>query len=162
MKVSGELYGEWDKLDRILKNLQNNRREYHDAVRIVGEKISEAIVQLIESQSLDMQPLVKEYAAKKRMEGTDPRILIRTKDFLNSIQVTDIQADGYDMMVQIGVVDGMTVTGIRMQELAYYLEYGTRNMPARAPFQKSWEKMREDVKDEILGRLKSIIQEDIR
>lgn len=162
MRVSGQVYGDWDKFERILKNLSKNRPDYQYVIRYMGEQITENIWDLIESQSLDMQALVKEYAAKKNIEGYDSRILIRSGDFLNSIQVTDIRSDGYHMTVKIGVEDGFTRTRISMVDLGYYLEYGTRNMPARQPFKKSWEKMREDVGNEVIGRLRTIILEDIR
>lgn len=162
MKVSGEIYGDWDKFERILKNLRDNRESYQHVIRYIGEQITERIWDLIESQSLDMKALVQEYEFRKIKEGHDERILIRTGDFLNHIQITDIQVNGYDMMVHIGVEDGITKTGISMKDLAYYLEYGTKEMPAREPFKKSWDEMRNDVRSEVSERLKAIILEDIR
>ena len=162
MKVTGEVFGDWDKLEQTLKALQQNNRAYQNVIRQVADKITEAIWDLIESQSIELEPLVKEYEFRKIKEGYDERILIRTGDFINSIDVTDITIQGNDIRVFIGVRDGVTKTGISMQQLAEFLEYGTEDMPAREPFRKSWEEIRKDVKEEVSDRLKSIILEDIR
>lgn len=162
MKVTGEIFGDWDKFERILKNLRDNRPSYQHVIRYMGEQITETIWDLIESQSIDLEPLVKEYEFRKIKEGYDERILIRSGDFINSIQVTDIRVSGYNIEVVIGVEDGITRTGITMKELAQYLEYGTEDMPGREPFKKSWEKMQDDVKEEVSNRLKSIILEDLK
>ena len=159
--MSGEIFGDWDKLEQTLKALAKNNEAYKRVIRDISEKITEAIWDLIESQSIELEPLVKEYEFRKIKEGYDERILIRSGDFLNSIQVTDVRVRGYDIQVHIGVEDGMTQTGISMKDLAYFLENGTEDMPARQPFKKSWEEIRKDVKEEVGNRLKSVILEDM-
>lgn len=162
MKVVGSVYGDWDKLDSILKNLKNNRREYQDVIQDVGQDIADRIKELILTQGIHLEPLVAEYRAKKIAEGYGDDILVRSKDFVNSIQVVDIQPRGYELDIFISVEDGMTRTGISMKELSEFLEYGTSKMTGRAPFEKSWEEMKEDVKSEVQQRLKNIIVEDLR
>ena len=162
IKVTGEIYGDWDRLDRILKSLQRNRREYHDVIMDVGEEIADRIKELISSGSLNLEPLVAEYRAQKLADGYGDTILVRTGDYVNSIQVVDIEPKGYDMDVFISVGDGMTRTGISMQELAEFLEYGTSKMTGREPFKKSWEEMKSDIIAEVEQRLTAIIKEDLR
>lgn len=162
MKITGELYGDWDKLERKIKALQNNRREYHDVIMDVGESISDRIKSLISGGELDLEPLVAEYRARKTQDGYGDNILVRSGDFVNSIQVVDIQPKGYDLDVFVSVGDGMTRTGISMQELAEFLEYGTSKMTGREPFKKSWEEMKRDIISEVEQRLSQIIKEDLR
>lgn len=162
MRVVGSVYGDWDKLDNILNSLKNNRREYHDVIRDVGQDIADRIKELILTQGIQLEPLVAEYRKRKLAEGYGDDILVRTQDFVNSIQVVDIQPKGHDLDIFISVEDGMTRTGITMMELAEFLEYGTSKMTGREPFKKSWDEMKEDVKSEIMQRLKDIILEDLR
>lgn len=162
MRVSGELYGEWDRLDRILHNLRDNRSEYHLVVRTVSEKISESIKALIESQSISLEPLVAEYREQKKKDGYGDKILVRTGDFVRSIQVTDITVNGYDISVKVGIRGGRTRTNISMEELAGFLEYGTSKMKGREPIRKSWDKIKEDVKAEVMSILRQIILEDLK
>lgn len=162
MKVTGKLTGDWDRLDRVLKGLRDNRRAYHDVIMDVGDEISERIKQLISSGELNLEPLVAEYRAQKLKDGYGDTILVRSGDYVNSIQVVDIKPKGYDMDVFISVGDGMTRTGISMQELAEFLEYGTSNMTGREPFKKSWEEMKSDIVATVEQRLKDIIVEDLR
>lgn len=162
MKVSGSISGDWDKFNQILKDLKNNRREYQDVIEDVGYKIADYIKELILNQSIHLEPLVEDYRKKKIAEGYGDRILVRTQDFVNSIDVVDIKVQGYDIEIFISVEDGMTETGISMRDLAHYLEYGTENMTAREPIKKSWEHMKSEVIDEVMSNLKNIIVEDIR
>ena len=161
MRVHGEIFGDWDKFAQTLNALQDNTEAYKTVVRQMGAEIVERIWDLIESQSIDLEPLVEEYRRQKVFEGYDERILIRTGNFLNSINVTDIKVSGYDIEVKIGVDGGTTETGLSMHELASFLEYGTSKMQGREPFRKSWDAMKEDVKGEIMSQLKGIILEDL-
>jgi hypothetical protein len=160
--MPNKLFGDWNKFERVLKNLSNNSSQYQGVIISIGEKITERIWDLIESQSIELEPLVEEYRQRKIREGYDERILIKTGDFLNSIKVTDIESNGDDLIVHISVEDGTTETGISMKELAGYLEYGTSDMIARQPFLRSWEEMKNDIQREVADRLKAEIVGDLR
>lgn len=157
-----ELFGDWDKTRHILNKLATNHNQYEEVIRSMGYKIAERVWDLIESQELDMAPLEEAYRARKVAEGKDDRILIRRGDFLNSIKVLDITSNGDEMTVFIGVEDGITETGIRMEELAYYIEYGTENQPARMPFQLSWEAMRNEMAREVQDRIRQKVEVALR
>lgn len=160
--MSSELFGDWEKLKHVLRKLADNPHQYEHIVISMADKIVERIWDLIESQSIELEPLVEEYRQRKVAEGYDERILIRTGDFLNSIQVTDIQTNGDDITVLISVEDGRTETGISMKELAQYIEYGTSNQPARMPLHRTWEEIRHSVKKEVMERLKAEIGSELR
>jgi hypothetical protein len=160
--MANKLFGDWNKFQHVLYKLSENHDQYEGIIISIGEKITERIWDLIESQSIELEPLVEEYRQRKVREGYDERILIRTGDFLNSIAVTDIRGDGENLTVFIGVEDGVTETGISMKELAGYLEFGTEDMIARQPFFRSWEQIRKEVAREVSGRLKAEIGGDLR
>lgn len=156
--AKSELFGDWGKAKHIFNKLATNHDQYERVIESMGHEIAERLWDIIESQSIDMAPLQEAYRARKVAEGYDERIVIKTGDFLNSLKVTDIQSDGENMTVFIGVEDGMTESGISMQELAVYIENGTVNQPARMPITLSWEAMRADVTSEVSSRLKAEIE----
>ena len=157
-----KLFGDWNKFKRVLTNLKDNREQYEGVVISIADKIVERIWDIIEAQEPDFAPLVEEYRQRKIREGYDERIMIKTCDYLNSITVKDIQSNGDELFVFIGFEDKETETGIKMTELAEYLEYGTSKMPARYPITQSWEIMKNDIKKEVAGRLKAVIGDDLR
>lgn len=160
--ANSELYGDWEELKRILHNLSDMDSTYEEIIIDMGHKIAEKVKELISTQSIYLEPLEAEYRQQKAMEGQDGRTLIRTGDFLDSIEVVDIQVSGDDVEVFISVKDGVTETGISMRELAQYIEYGTRNQPARLPFTRSWEAMKSEVMNETMNRLSSEIGDVLR
>ena len=161
IKVTGTVYGDWDKLNRILHNLSDSNNEHQDVVEDLGNEVADRIYQAISNQEIDLEPLVEEYRKRKQQAGYGNDILIRTSDYVNSIDVTDVQVQGHDIKVTIGIMDGTTETGLSMQELAYYLEYGTEDMVGRRPIEKSWEHIKEDIKAEAERRIREIIRSDL-
>ena len=161
MMADIELYGDWEKAKRILRNLENNTPEYHALAIEIGEYVAEKVREYIESQKLLLAPLDREYREGKIKAGGDPRILINTGDYVDSIKVTDIEIRGDEIDVFISVEDSVTRTGISMKTLAAYLEFGTSRMPARLPFTQSWLLMKEDVKRKANAELQAIIRRDL-
>lgn len=160
--MTSALFGDWSKLKHVLRKLSENGNQYQSIVTSMADDIVTRIWDLIEQQAIELEPLVEEYRKQKVAEGYDERILIKTGDFLNSIAVTDIETNGDDITVFISVDDGVTNTGISMKELAYYIEYGTVNQPARMPLHRTWEEISQSVKSEVASRLKAEIGSDLR
>lgn len=154
-----ELYGDWDKALRMMNNLKGlETHELAYELIDVGDNIAERIKEYIEEQSLAMEPLVEEYKNRKVREGYDPRILIRTGEFIDAIKVTDVEETDKTALVVISVDGGQTETGIDMKELAQYLEYGTSDMPARYPITLSWEKMHGEIRKRVADRMLVILE----
>lgn len=156
-----ELYGDWEKAKRILRNLSDNTEEYHAVAIAMGELVADKVREYIESQKLILAPLDREYREGKIKAGGDPRTLIYTGAYVDSIKVTDIDIRGDEIDVFISVEDSVTRTGISMKQLAAYLEYGTSRMPARLPFTQSWLLMKEEVRKRANEELKAIIRRDL-
>jgi len=159
---TSRLFGDWDKFRHILTKLSDNEEQYFAVGRSMGDKIAEKIWDTIESQEPDFAPLVEEYRQQKIREGYYDRIMIRTGDYLNSIQVTNVESNGDQLSVFVGVEGGKTETKLDMTELAQFLEYGTSKMPARFPITQSWDIIKDEVKKEVADRLKLIIEGDLR
>ena len=155
------IFGDWDKFRRVLVNLKDNREQYFAVGESIGRKIAQRIKEIIEAQEPDFAPLVEEYRQRKIREGYDERIIIKTGDYLDSITVKRVESAGDELFVFVGFEDGITETGLRMTELAEFLEYGTSKMPARYPITQSWEIMKNEIKKEVAERLKAVIGDDL-
>ncbi len=94
---------------------------------------------IISRQLISWVPLSSGYAIRKRTLGLDPRILIATGRYVNSIQAMQ-QKDGTWL---VSVPDEPLRPGSKhtLKDLARWLEYGTLRMPARPhwrPAQNIW------------------------
>jgi hypothetical protein len=154
-----ELYGDWDKALKTFQNMKGlSTSDMAYEIIDTGDAIADRIKEYIESQDLALQPLTEEYLNRKVSEGYDPRILIRTGEFVDNIEVTDVDESDNTAMVFVSVKDGTTSTGISLKELAEFLEYGTSRMPARYPFTLSWEKMRGEIKRNVARRMMVMLE----
>ncbi|MMZ51273.1 hypothetical protein D1872_130080 [compost metagenome] len=160
--MTSGLYGNWGAINVHLRNLQ--RANYKDKVlKPIGELIAQRVRQNIMQQRLAFEPLVEEYLSRKIAQGYDSRILAKTETFVDAIEVKDIQSSGNSFNVIVGVKDGSEQeSGISLEELSYYIEYGTDRQPARYPFTLSWEEMRGRVTNETIDLIKVTLQEAIR
>lgn len=157
-----KVYGDWKKLKKALNNLGKFTDDIQEVGKKAGEYVELKIKDNIENQSLNLAPLAQEYWRRKIAEGYDPRILIRTGEYLDSIKIVDIQETGNGISIFVGVEDGITETGISMSELATYIEYGTRKQPARLPITQSWEKMRSEVRRMIIEEIQVAFKGAVR
>jgi hypothetical protein len=95
----------------------------------MAKQFADDLKAIISRQLIAWVPLSKGYARYKRRMGLDPRTLIATGKYVNSIQPIQ-QPDG-NWLVSVPntpLGDGSKHT---LRDLARWLEYGTRTMPAR-------------------------------
>lgn len=109
--------------------LAKGSMEIEDLPRTLAEEFADDLKRLIEQQSFAWVPLSAGYARRKNMLGQDPRILIATGRYVNSIRPVQA-ADGSWV---VGVPPEPLHGGSRytLQDLARWLEFGTKRMPAR-------------------------------
>jgi hypothetical protein len=95
----------------------------------LAEEFADDLKSLISRQLIAWVPLSANYKTRKRILGLDPRILIATGRYVNSIQPIQ-QGDGSWV---ISVPEEPLRPGSKhtLRDLARWLEYGTENMPAR-------------------------------
>lgn len=123
----GLFYGDWMKIRASLKKLDSDEAIGKAAKQMesLGRVITRKLKAHIRKQDLDWAPLSSASIQKK---GFD-KIYVKRGDYLRSIT--------YDVTVENGEVElnvypeGDHYSGLSMQELADYLEYGTAKMRAR-------------------------------
>jgi len=105
----------------------------------MATEFADDLKQIITRQLIAWVPLSSGYAKRKRMLGLDPRILIATGRYVNSIQPMQ-QPDG-SWIVSIPDEPLRPGSKYTLKDLARWLEYGTQTMPARPhwrPAQNIW------------------------
>jgi hypothetical protein len=95
----------------------------------MAEEFADDLKALITRQLIAWVPLSPGYTKRKRMLGLDPRILIATGRYVSSIQPI-AQKDG-SWIVSVPDTPLRAGSKYTLKDLARWLEYGTRNMPAR-------------------------------
>lgn len=107
----------------------------------LATKFRDKLVSVIENQSFNWKPLSEKYKERKIKEGYDPRIFIRTGDYIDSITVfRDVYRDK-GVVYSIGVEDREHKgedNDINLVLLARFLEFGTSKMPARPHWRPVW------------------------
>ena len=95
----------------------------------LAEEFADDLKAMIERQIITWVPLNKKYARRKRLLGQDPRILMATGRYVRAIHA-EKQADG---SWQVAVPNTPLKVGSKhtLQDLAKWLEFGTKTMPAR-------------------------------
>lgn len=102
---------------RIHRFIRGFSKAKKDAARVLADSFMNAVKMAILNQTLAFAPLSEKWAASKDREGLDSRILVATKEYVESYRLVESGDDGYR-------VEG---DGERMR----LLEYGTGSMPAR-------------------------------
>lgn len=97
--------------------------------RDLAEEFADDLRAIIERQLIAWMPLSRPYKAYKRRMGLDPRILIATGRYINSIKPME-QPDG-TWLVSVPAEPLRPGSKHTLKDLARWLEYGTRTMPAR-------------------------------
>lgn len=131
-------------LEEVKKKLEriNQRARRAKVIEEFSEEVRLKLVETIEKQGFKHQGLTKDWAAKKRRMGLDPRILIADGEYVGSI------------------FSGQTSTGFfvstpdSMAKLAGWLEFGTRRMTARPHWRPvmAWAGRRWDLITEKFGK----------
>jgi len=115
--------------EKLLRKVgrQINRELMRQLVVDFAERTHARLTRGIKEQTFALTPLSRRYLEQKIACGYDRRILIRSGDYLNAIRV---RTTARSAAVEVNP-NSKTDTGIPMNTLALWLEYGTRRMPAR-------------------------------
>lgn len=129
--ISMKKYGAWKQAGVKLKALQANLfPAFKVQLEQDGQYILETLQGHIDSQDLGWTPLAESTIALKNGDDT---ILVETGFLRNNLKVRQIRSVKNGITFFIGA-DAWTThqpSGLKMKQLMIYLEYGTRNMPAR-------------------------------
>ena len=127
--------------------------------RDMAEEFADDLRTIISRQLISWVPLSKEYAKRKRILGLDPRILIATGRYIESI--TPVQNPDGSWVVSVPAEPLRPGSKHTLKDLARWLEYGTRTMPARPhwrPAMQIWRtkiyQVRRRVRHDIVQEMK--------
>lgn len=96
-------------------------------LKIEAEKLTRELRFAILGQKYQWYPLDPTYLRRKVREGFDPRILIRTKQYVESMQVFGPEESEHGVLYRVGVPDEEHNSGLPFRELARIMEYGRRD-----------------------------------
>ena len=119
----------------ILKETQKEANEYkkkqYKLVKKLANLFKLELIQTIQKQDLELAPLTDSYLQSKKNKGLDERILIATGEYIKSIKVRPYKGGKNIRKVSIAPEGQHKNTNLTNLEIAFMLENGTKNMPAR-------------------------------
>lgn len=122
-------------LDRQDKNFVDrfNESAHQTAasfLKLKAERLTAQMKDVILGQRYTWYPLDPKYLAEKVKQGYDPRILIRTKQYVESIAVFPEEDVLFHVAFRVGVPTGETDvhnSGLPFWKIARIMEYGRRD-----------------------------------
>jgi len=91
------------------------------------EQLTRELRDAILGQKYNWYPLSPEYLRRKVAQGFDPRILIRTKEYVESLQVSEQEETEFGLLFRVEVPDEEHNSGLPFRELARIMEFGRRD-----------------------------------
>lgn len=121
-------YGEWVQTHAWLHGLQAAPLDpFSDKLEDLGKAIQKSVQQHIVEQDLDWAPLAH---STIRQKGFDS-ILMHTLEYVQKIEFEVLKSSLNQWELIVYPKGEHTASGLPMQTLAMYLEYGTSRMPER-------------------------------
>jgi hypothetical protein len=125
------------KLQKIKKKLESQFNNIK-----LAKKFLKLLKTNINEQKLNLKPLSEKYKKFKSTHGFDPKILIKTKEYINNI-IIEQNSTGFIITLS----DKKNEDGTSLYQLAYYLEKGTMTMPARPHWKPTFETINNELKE---------------
>jgi len=139
------------KVTKNTKTVKNIISVFEDAVatgtalqlKKQAEAISKLVKDVIYQQLFKLHPLSPKYFQQKVKKGLDLRILIATGDYVKSIKVLRIEDKELGVIYQVGFPKRLhKPSKLTFEQLAYWLEFGTKKMPARPHWRVVWARVK--------------------
>lgn len=106
---------------------ESARRTAERFLNLQCERLTRQLREAILGQRYNWYPLDPEYLRRKVRQGFDPRILVRTKQYVESMQVFGLEDAEHGVLFRVGVPDEDHNSGLPFRELARIMEYGRRD-----------------------------------
>lgn len=156
-----QMTGDWNKAGLYLKNLAVRlcpefAVKFYDSGEFVLEKMKNHIT----SQDLGWVPLSPHTI---KLKNGDSTIMIETGTLLNGLTVRRVKSStsGDTLFVGASPWKRHAPSGLGLDELMVYLEYGTSNMPARPLIRPTIEEVTEQLHSMWSKDFESIIKEGV-
>lgn len=151
-----------------MRYIAHTTPEAIELIQEAGKAFARRVRYAIRNQIYAWPPLSPNYAAWKEANDLDPRMLIATHEYINSIKATMT-----DYGVEVGLDPSKThAGGIPMRLLGRWLEYGTMNldgswrMPPRPHWRPEIRRWKNNTLPELRIQIKSMMmahmQKDMR
>jgi len=145
-----KLTGGWKKAGVALELLPAAMNEgLHTKLYETGEMVVEKMVENIEKQALDWQPLSRFTVEKKG----DDTIYVETGWLKDNLDVRRVATQPNRKRIFIGASPWKThdPSGMKFSDLMILLEYGNPDLgiPARPLVRPTWEQVQEEVREEL-------------
>lgn len=131
--------GDWKRAGVIMSVAQKNLDPMiKSTLKECGEMVLSKMKEHIDSQDLGWQPLA---SSTVKIKGSD-QIYVESGTLYNSLSVRFIKSAG-DTVIFVGASPWKTHknSGLNLNTLMGYLEYGTNKMPARPLIRPTWDEM---------------------
>lgn len=137
--------------EEVKKEIKDNKTINMNSIsQRMAEEFADDLKRIISRQVFAWVPLSPKYKERKKYLGLDPRILIATGTYINSIQA--MQNEDGTWTVGVPPTPLSPTTKYTLQDLASWLEWGTKNMPPRPhwrPAMVIWKTKIQQVKQTI-------------
>lgn len=166
VEASLKRYGVKD-LKKFFTVLENSPvRVIYEELEEVSEQIIKEVKARIEAQPPSWPPLTEKYLEWKIATGRDPRKLVSTKEYLNSIGVQRIRRGKTGFELRVGLPNAEhSEAGINYNYLARIHENGTRTIPARphwGPVYRLWSRKLYERSRDYMKKIKKQIEKDLK
>lgn len=120
----------------LVQRFEDAAREASERfLKMEAEKLTRELRDTILGQRLNWYPLDPEYLRRKTRQGFDPRILVRTKEYVESIQVFGPEEAPNGVLFRVSVPDeDIHNSGLPFRELARIMEFGRKD--GKKPFSR--------------------------
>lgn len=116
------------KTERFVRLFKESARATAERfLKLQGEVLTKKLKEAILGQRYNWYPLDPKYLRDKVRQGYDPRILIRTKQYVEEMQVFGPEEIENGVLYRVGVPDEDHNSGLPFRELARIMEYGRRD-----------------------------------
>lgn len=112
----------------LVRDFEESARQTAERfLRLQAERLTRQLRDAILGQRYNWYPLDPEYLRRKVQQGFDPRILVRTKQYVESLQPFGPEETEFGVLWRVTVPDEEHNSGLPFRELARIMEYGRRD-----------------------------------
>jgi len=139
-----------------------------DIAKEEAERFAEMVRQAVYSQRYKWVPLSQKYLEWKRRTGRDSRILVATREYVESIRIVRNEVGSWHesekvVFYEVGLPDIIHLeSGLPIRKLAAIHEFGvpSRRIPARPLWRPVWEEFKGTSKEKIIKHMKMRVFDD--
>ena len=148
--------GDWDGIHKINKRLSRHENLIRERISSYGADLFLAAVkELIQNNGEGQKwQITTKWVAKKLKLNEGEKIYIATGKFVSKLRKEKLPNGAY---AAGAFANDQYDKHLSMAQLAFYLEYGTRDMPAKPLFRPALQKVQDPTTKKALDELKDVV-----